>query len=42
MGICCKKLGKVQEAIAMYKKDLEIAQQTGENWSITALHFANI
>jgi tetratricopeptide (TPR) repeat protein len=31
MGICLKRLGKVQEAIEMYKKHLEIAQQTGEN-----------
>ena len=30
MGICLRKLGKVQEAIEMYKKKLEIAQQTGE------------
>jgi tetratricopeptide (TPR) repeat protein len=30
MGICLLKLGKVQEAIEMYKKQLEIAQQTGE------------
>jgi hypothetical protein len=30
MGICFKNLGKVQEAIEMYKKKVEIAQQTGE------------
>jgi tetratricopeptide (TPR) repeat protein len=30
MGICLRNLGKVQEAIEMYKKTLEIAQQTGE------------
>ena len=29
MGICLRKLGKVQEAIEYYKKQLEIAQQTG-------------
>jgi hypothetical protein len=32
----------VQEAIEMYKKKLEIAEQTGENWPITAQHFENL
>jgi hypothetical protein len=36
MGICLENLGKVQEAIELYKKKLVIAQQTGENWPIRA------
>jgi tetratricopeptide (TPR) repeat protein len=32
-------LGRYDEAIEYHKKKLEISQQTGENWPITAQHF---
>jgi hypothetical protein len=30
MGICMRKLGRVQEAIEMFNKKLEICLQSGE------------
>jgi hypothetical protein len=35
-------LGRYDEAIEYHKKKLEIAQQAGENWPITAQHFENL
>jgi tetratricopeptide (TPR) repeat protein len=39
IGIALYSLSRYDEALEYYKKHLKIAQQTGENWPITAQYF---